>query len=338
MRTRLDTVSMHVIELPHYLRYQLDIDGIILYKRDCFNVIWCTLRRCRWFYIDFCMLDWIVLGWVGDYLIAVIPWSSPVLPKDVTNIPGIHINSLVSNMGICSKCKILSPDVKDGECDDLLCETCDKIRLVTLAKERQQRQLHSSSLVSTHHIPDVEKDGITAQTQGSDGDSSISGDKLGVMAMMAAPAWYRTPTRGPRVRPVTIWPQPGGAGRRDGGDEITESTNRKALNRHSKKTEIKKQTNSNQYIDGCKVNGQQNWIQCWMCAHWYHMKCLKLSQDDISGVRPCDNCRHVAKDVGSLNDKFDKLFDIVDIHWGKQQGQGFSPNAIYPNWSRTLCT
>ena len=42
------------------------------------------------------------------------------------------------------------------------------------------------------------------------------------------------------------------------------------------------------------------------------MKCLKLSQDDISGVWPCDNCRHVAKDVSSLNDKFDKLLDIVE--------------------------
>ena len=42
------------------------------------------------------------------------------------------------------------------------------------------------------------------------------------------------------------------------------------------------------------------------------MKCLKLSQDDISGVWPCDNCRHVAKDVSSLNVKFDKLLDIVE--------------------------
>ena len=87
-RTRLDTVSTHVIELPYYRRYQLDIDGIILYKPDCFNVIWCTLRRCRWFYINFYMLDVMndllfVIGlfWVGlgVYLIAVIPWSLPVL-------------------------------------------------------------------------------------------------------------------------------------------------------------------------------------------------------------------------------------------------------------------
>ena len=76
-RTRLDTVSTHVIELPYYRRYQLDIGGIILYKPDCFNVIWCTLRRCRWFYINFYMLDvmndllfchWIVLGRVGGLL------------------------------------------------------------------------------------------------------------------------------------------------------------------------------------------------------------------------------------------------------------------------------
>ena len=42
------------------------------------------------------------------------------------------------------------------------------------------------------------------------------------------------------------------------------------------------------------------------------MKCLKLCQDDISDVWPCDNCRHVAKDVRSLNDKFDKRLDIVE--------------------------
>ena len=76
-------------------------------------------------------------------------------------------------MGICSKCKILSPDVEPCECDDLLCESCNKIRLVTLAKECQQRQLRS------HRTPARVKDGITAQNPGSDGDSSTSGDKLG---------------------------------------------------------------------------------------------------------------------------------------------------------------
>ena len=121
------------------------------------------------------LLFFIGLSWVGlgVYLIAVIPWSSPVLSKGVTNIPGTHINSLVSSMGICSKCKILSPDVEPRECDDLLCERCNNIRLVTLAKERQQRQLRS------HRTPAIVKDGITAQNPGSDGDSSTSGDKLG---------------------------------------------------------------------------------------------------------------------------------------------------------------
>ena len=58
---RLDTVSTHVIELPYYRQYQLDIDGIILYKPDCFNVIWCTLRRCRWFILTFiCLMLWTI--------------------------------------------------------------------------------------------------------------------------------------------------------------------------------------------------------------------------------------------------------------------------------------
>ena len=49
----------------------------------------------------------------------------------------------------------------------------------------------------------------------------------------------------------------------------------------------------------------------WPAAHPQQFS-DRVPPPGISGVWPCDNCRHVAKDVSSLNDKFDKLLDIVE--------------------------
>ena len=52
-------------------------------------------------------------------------------------------------------------------------------------------------------------------------------------------------------------------------------------------------------------------VRCCVCAHWYHMKCLKLVRADISAVWPCFKCRNMVLDIRSANDKIDLLTELI---------------------------
>ena len=61
----------------------------------------------------------------------------------------------------------------------------------------------------------------------------------------------------------------------------------------------------------CKLTHVKNMIRCCICAHWYHVKCLKLSQDDISGVWPCPDCRSMPSDIKQVDRKIDDMTSLL---------------------------
>ena len=52
-------------------------------------------------------------------------------------------------------------------------------------------------------------------------------------------------------------------------------------------------------ISGCRhrTRGGGELIRCCICGKWFHIKCLRLSQDECAGVWPCHECRTIAQDL-----------------------------------------
>ena len=59
-------------------------------------------------------------------------------------------------------------------------------------------------------------------------------------------------------------------------------------------------------------------IRCCFCGKWYHVKCLKLSTDEIGGVWPCFDCRTLSSDLKRTQSYIITLMDqvqhLVDSH------------------------
>ena len=64
-------------------------------------------------------------------------------------------------------------------------------------------------------------------------------------------------------------------------------------------------------LSSCKISHCKNMIRCCFCNHWFHIQCLKLSEDDISGVWSCPGCMTMASDVRTAKDKIDTLTALV---------------------------
>ena len=73
-------------------------------------------------------------------------------------------------------------------------------------------------------------------------------------------------------------------------------------------------------IVGCKhcTKGGGDLIRCSLCGKWYHVKCLKLSTDEIGGVWPCFDCRNLSSDLKRTQSYIITLMDqvqhLVDSH------------------------
>ena len=46
-----------------------------------------------------------------------------------------------------------------------------------------------------------------------------------------------------------------------------------------------------------RTKGGGDQIRCCLCGVWSHIKCLKLSPDETTGVWPCFDCRSIASDI-----------------------------------------
>ena len=52
-------------------------------------------------------------------------------------------------------------------------------------------------------------------------------------------------------------------------------------------------------IPSCRhrTKGGGDQIRCFLCGVWFHIKCLKLSPDETTGVWPCFDCTSIASDI-----------------------------------------
>ena len=66
-------------------------------------------------------------------------------------------------------------------------------------------------------------------------------------------------------------------------------------------------------IPGCRhgTRGGGEMIRCCICGKWFHIKCLRLSQDECAGVWPCYDCRTIAQDLKSTNENVQTLTLLV---------------------------
>ena len=60
----------------------------------------------------------------------------------------------------------------------------------------------------------------------------------------------------------------------------------------------------------CKAN-TNNMIKCCLCSTWYHMKCLKLGENDIGGAWNCPECGRMPSNVKVIDSKIDTLTELV---------------------------
>ena len=73
-------------------------------------------------------------------------------------------------------------------------------------------------------------------------------------------------------------------------------------------------------ISGCRhgTRGGGEMIRCCICGKWFHIKCLRLSQDECAGVWPCYDCRKIAQDLKSTKENVQTLTlllqKLVDSH------------------------
>ena len=66
-------------------------------------------------------------------------------------------------------------------------------------------------------------------------------------------------------------------------------------------------------ISGCRhgTRGGGEMIRCCTCGKWFHIKCLRLSQDECAGVWPCYDCRTIAQDLKSTKENVQTLTLLV---------------------------
>ena len=102
----------------------------------------------------------------------------------------------------------------------------------------------------------------------------------------------------------------------------------------SGKTGKKKDGKQKHCTEGCKVKNSDNMVRCCVCAHWYHMKCLKLSEADISGVWPCFKCRNMARDIRNANDKIDVLTELVQTLVTSMEGNSDNLRTIKSQYAQ----
>lgn len=65
-------------------------------------------------------------------------------------------------------------------------------------------------------------------------------------------------------------------------------------------------------IEKCLVKGkdQGETIRCCLCAHWYHIDCIKLPKDESLGVWNCFTCRYLPYDIMVLQTKVSELTQL----------------------------
>ena len=102
----------------------------------------------------------------------------------------------------------------------------------------------------------------------------------------------------------------------------------------SGKTGKKKDGKQKHCTEGCKVKNSDNMVRCCVCAHWYHMKCFKLSEADISGVWPCFKCRNMARDIRSDNDKIVVLTELVQTLVTSMEGNSDNLRTIKSQYAQ----
>ena len=88
------------------------------------------------------------------------------------------------------------------------------------------------------------------------------------------------------------------------GTEASVSSDKKSKNER-KNNKVKFCTTN------CEVSNTQNMTKCCMCSKWYHMKCLKLRENDIGGGWHCPECGRMPSEVKDMNSKIDSLTDLV---------------------------
>ena len=79
-----------------------------------------------------------------------------------------------------------------------------------------------------------------------------------------------------------------------------------------KKSKNEKKNNTTKYCtSSCKASNTNNMIKCCLCSTWYHMKCLKLGENDIGGAWNCPECGRMPSDVKVIDSKIDTLTELV---------------------------
>ena len=60
-----------------------------------------------------------------------------------------------------------------------------------------------------------------------------------------------------------------------------------------------------------------DWIRCCVCAHWFHISCLKLTEVEAEGVWPCFTCRLIPEKVDNLQASMNQLLEVTKTILGK---------------------
>ena len=70
-------------------------------------------------------------------------------------------------------------------------------------------------------------------------------------------------------------------------------------------------------ISGCRRGtlGGGEMIRCCICGKWFHIKCLRLSQDECAGVWPCYDCRTRSRSIATQNNR--DLHQAIFHFWSK---------------------
>ena len=74
---------------------------------------------------------------------------------------------------------------------------------------------------------------------------------------------------------------------------------------------------------GCKASTKKgsagNQIQCCLCTHWYHERCVGISPNEKVGFWPCPNCRTISSNIQNLNENMQDLISLVQSSETRQR-------------------
>ena len=64
-------------------------------------------------------------------------------------------------------------------------------------------------------------------------------------------------------------------------------------------------------LHGHNDKQDKDMIRCCVCAHWYHLECVKLPASEASGVWPCMECRQMPTTLKTLVDSVQNLTSVI---------------------------